>query len=91
MLCICQTPQEYYKHRLAKTRENVLNHIYENPPVSPIPKMRENMRLRLRYKEAVQEAHEICSKDRTSDACHLAWYEVDELEESILRLYPDIW
>ena len=91
MLCICQTPQEYYKHRLAKTRENVLNHIYENPPVSPIPKMRETMRLRLRYKEAVQEAHEICSKDRTSNACHLAWYEVDELEESILRLYPDIW
>lgn len=91
MLCICQTPQEYYKHRLAKTRENVLNHIYESPPISPIPKIRENRRLRLRYKEAVQEAHEICSKDRTSNACHLAWYEVDELEESILRLYPDIW
>ncbi len=91
MLCICQTPREYYKHRLAKTRENILNHVYENAPTPPIPKTQENTRLRLRYKEAVQEAYEICSKDGTSDACYLAWYEVDDLEDSMLRLYPDTW
>ncbi len=91
MLCICHTPQDYYKQRLAKTRENVLNHIYKNTPTSTTtPKIPDNTRLRLRFKEAVQEAHEICDEDKTSNACYLAWDEVDELEDSMLRLYPDI-
>ncbi len=90
MLCICHTPQDYYKQRLAKTRENVLNHIYKNTPTSTPSRIPDNTRLRLRFKEAVQEAHEICDKDKTSIACYIAWDEVDELEDSMLRLYPDI-
>ncbi|MDB4675376.1 hypothetical protein OAE98_01175 [Akkermansiaceae bacterium] len=44
-----------------------------------------NPRLRLRFKEAIEEAQEICEEDITSEACHWAWYEVDELEDSIMR------
>jgi len=29
--------------------------------------------------------------DKDSSECHWAWYEVDELEDSMLRLYPDRW
>lgn len=76
-----------YKYRLDKTRKNVLNEIYQqqsfripsNRPVS------DNLRLRLRFREAVEEAQEICSHDKNSKECHFAWYEVDELEDSIDR------
>jgi hypothetical protein len=51
--------------------------------------MRENLRLRLRFTEAIKEAQEMCEIDKDSSECHWAWYEVDELEDSILRLYPD--
>ena len=44
-----------------------------------------NPRLRLRFREAIEEAQEICEEDTTSEACHWAWYEVDELEDSIMR------
>lgn len=91
MLCLFHTPQEYYEHRLSKTRENVLNHIYKTTPETKTPKKHDNLRLRLRFKEAIQEAQEICYADKTSNACHVAWGEVDELEDSILRLYPDRW
>ena len=39
--------------------------------------------------EAIKEAQEICEIDKDSSECHWAWYEVDELEDAILRLYPD--
>ena len=48
------------------------------------------MRLRLRFKEAIQEAQEICQEEgKKSKECHLAWYEVDELEDAMSRYYPD--
>lgn len=78
-----------YKYRLEKTRKNVLNEIYEKQPIKikpnkPVP---ENLRLHLRFKEAIEEAEEICSVDKNSKECHFAWYEVDELEDSIARWY----
>ena len=76
-----------YKYRLEKTRKNVLNEIYEKKAVKPKPKTPtpENLRLHLRFKEAIEEAEEICSIDKNSKECHFAWHEVDELEDSIAR------
>ena len=45
----------------------------------------DNPRLRLRFKEAIEEAQEIYELDVHSEECHLAWYEVDELEDSLMR------
>ena len=40
---------------------------------------------RLRYNEAIKEALEICENNKNSKECHLAWYEVDELEDAMMR------
>jgi hypothetical protein len=74
-----------YKIKLAKTQVNVLNGLYHRPPIKREPIVPDNPRLRLRFKEAIEEAQEICEEDITSEACHWAWYEVDELEDSIMR------
>ena len=74
-----------YKLRLAQTRVNVLESIYKKP-VIVAPVVRENMRLRFRFTEAIREAQDICSVDETSSECHWAWYEVDELEDSLMRI-----
>ena len=75
-----------YKIKLKKTRINVLNSLYHRPPIHrEIKDEIANPRLRLRFKEAIEEAQEICEEDTTSEACHWAWYEVDELEDSVMR------
>jgi len=45
-----------------------------------------NVRLRFRFREAIKEAQDICAMDKNSQECHMAWYEVDELEDSLMRL-----
>ena len=77
-----------YKIKLAKTRKNVLEAMYQRPCITEVRPIKENLRLRLRFTEAIKEAQEICEMDAYSSECHWAWYEVDELEDSILRLYP---
>lgn len=89
MRCVAYSSNDSYKYRLAKTRENVLNDLYERKPVEQKPKRADNLRLRLRFKEAIQEAQEICKLDKDSSECHWAWYEVDELEDAMSRYYPD--
>jgi len=90
MRCVAYSSNDSYKYRLAKTRENVLNDLYERKAVEQKPKRADNMRLRLRFKEAIQEAQEICQEEgKKSKECHLAWYEVDELEDAMSRYYPD--
>ncbi len=74
-----------YKIKLAKTRKNVLESMYRRPNIAEVRPIKENPRLCLRFKEAIEEAQEICEEDTTSEACHWAWYEVDELEDSIMR------
>jgi hypothetical protein len=78
-----------YKHRLIKTRQNVLKDIYKRCDsgfIQTTSKKHRNDRLRLRFKEAIQEAQEICaSKGEKSNECHVAWWEVDELEDAIHR------
>ena len=57
--------------------------------IAEVRPIKENLRLRFRFTEAIKEAQDICKIDKDSSECHWAWYEVDELEDSILRLYPD--
>ena len=79
-----------YKIKLAKTRKNVLEAMYQRPSIVEVRPIRENMRLRLRFKEAIQEAQDTCQEEgEKSKECHWAWYEVDELEDSMARYYPD--
>lgn len=85
MRCVAYSSGDLYKYKLAKTRENVLNNLYEKKAVEQRPKPVENLRLRLRFKEAIEEAQEICEEDMESQECHWAWYEVDELEDCIMR------
>jgi hypothetical protein len=85
MRCVAYSSSDSYKYKLAKTRENVLNNLYEKKAVEQRPKLAENLRLRLRFKEAIEEAQEICEEDKESQKCHLAWYEVDELEDALMR------
>ena len=89
MRCVAYSSNDSYKYRLAKTRENVLNDLYERKAVEQKPKRVDNLRLRLRFKEAIQEAQEICELNKDSSECHFAWYEVDELEDAMSRYYPD--
>jgi hypothetical protein len=74
-----------YKIKLAKTRKNVLEGVYRRPSVVEVRPIRENLRLRLRFTEAIKEAQEICEDNIESQECHWAWYEVDELEDSLMR------
>ena len=89
MRCLAYSSNDSYKHKLIKTSQNVLNDVYEKKAVERHPKQAENLRLRLRFKEAIQEAHEICEEEgKKSKECHLAWYEVDELDDAMSRYYP---
>ena len=87
MKCVATfSENKLYKIKLAKTRVNVLNRLYHRPPIKrEVSNEIANPRLRLRFKEAIEEAQDICEEDITSEACHWAWYEVDELEDSLMR------
>lgn len=90
MRCIAYSSNDSYKHKLIKTSQNVLNDVYKKKAIEQKPKQAENLRLRLRFKEAIQEAQEICEDEgKKSKECHLAWYEVDELDDAMSRYYPN--
>jgi len=74
-----------HKYKLNKIRVNVLEGMYNKAHIQPERKNIDNLRLRLRFKEAIKEAHEICSNTKNSYECHIAWHEVDELEDSMMR------
>jgi hypothetical protein len=87
MKCIATfSENNLYKLKLKKTRVNVLNELYHRPPIKgEVSNEIANPRLRLRFKEAIEEAQEICEEDVESQECHWAWYEVDELEDALMR------
>jgi len=96
MNCLAYSENDFYKYRLAKTRQNVLKDIYKRcdevtlKAPGPTPKKKENARLRLRFREALKEAQDVCIEEgENSNECHLAWYEVDELEDALQRFYSD--
>jgi hypothetical protein len=86
MKCVATfSENSLYKIKLAKTRKNVLEGMYQRPSIAEVKPVRENLRLRLRFTEAIKEAQEICEDNTESQECHWAWYEVDELEDSLMR------
>ena len=86
MKCIATfSENSLYKIKLTKTRKNVLEGMYRRPSIVEVRPIRENLRLRLRFTEAIKEAQEICEDNIESQECHWAWYEVDELEDSLMR------
>jgi hypothetical protein len=86
MKCVATfSENNLYKIKLAKTRKNVLEGMYRRPSIVEVRPIRENLRLRLRFSEAIKEAQEICEDNIESQECHWAWYEVDELEDSLMR------
>jgi len=86
MKCVATfSENKLYKIKLAKTRKNVLEGMYRRPSIVEVRPIRENLRLRLRFTEAIKEAQEICEDNIESQECHWAWYEVDELEDSLMR------
>jgi hypothetical protein len=86
MKCVATfSENNLYKIKLAKTRKNVLESMYRRPSIVEVRPIRENLRLRLRFTEAIKEAQEICEDNIESQECHWAWYEVDELEDSLMR------
>ena len=96
MKCLAYSDNDFYKYRLAKTRQNVMKDIYKRCEKvtlaypEPISKPRENIRLRLRFKEAINDAQKVCIEEgENSNECHVAWYEVDELEDAMHRFYSN--
>ena len=86
MKCVATfSENNLYKIKLAKTRKNVLESMYRRPSIVEVRPIRENLRLRLRFTEAIKEAQEICEDNIESQECHWAWYEEDELEDSLMR------
>ena len=55
-----------YKIKLAKTRKNVLEAMYQRPSIVEVRPIRENLRLRLRFTEAIKEAQDMCKIDKDS-------------------------
>ena len=51
----------------------------------------ENPRLQFRFAEALDEADEKCYVSGTSEECFAAWQEVDELEDSMMRLGVEVF
>ena len=86
MKCVASfSENNLYKIKLAKTRVNTLNQLYRRPPIKREPIIPDNPRLRLRFREAIEEAQEICEEDLNSEECHWAWDVVDELEDALMR------
>ena len=77
--------QTDYTYRLQKTRQNVLKYLYERESIRIPVKVHQNPRLKFRFREAIEEAQHVCSLDNNSRECMLAWYEVDELEDCMMR------
>ena len=72
-------------------RKNVLEGTYSKKIKLEFEKV-ENPRLQYRFAEAIDNANQICA-NASSDECFNAWDEVDELEDSMMRLglnlFPD--
>lgn len=86
MRCVATFSENHlYKIKLAKTRVNALNQLYRRPPIKREPIIPDNPRLRLRYREAIEEAQEICEENVDAEECHCAWDVVDELEDALMR------
>jgi len=71
-------------------RKNILEGTY-NKKVNIAFQTFENPRLQFRFAEALDEADEKCYVSGTSEECFAAWQEVDELEDSLMRLGVEVF
>ena len=86
MRCVSFSHDNIYEYKRFKIKTTILETIYKKSFVcTPVNEIKDNPRLRYRFKEAIDEAHEICSKDAHCSDCFAAWEEVDELEDSMMR------
>ena len=83
-------PNDIYKYRRIKIRTTILETIYNKPSVQMKSERHDNDRLRFRFREAIREAQDICEENKGCRACYEAWYEVDELEDSLMRLGEEV-
>ena len=83
-------PNDIYKYRRIKIRTTILETIYKKPSVSVKSEIHGNDRLRFRFREAIREAEKICAEEDSCRECYDAWYEVDELEDSLMRLGEEV-
>ena len=83
-------PNDIYKYRRIKIRTTILETIYKRPCINMKSERHDNDRLRFRFREAIREAEEICADNKGSRECYNAWYEVDELEDSLMRLGEEV-
>ena len=90
MILASHKPHDIYKYRRIKIRTTILETIYNKSPISMNSERHDNDRLRFRFREAIREAEEICSEKKECSACYNAWYEVDELEDSLMRLGEEV-
>jgi hypothetical protein len=71
-------------------RKNILEGTYSKK-VNIAFQTFENPRLQFRFAEALDEADEKCYVSGTSEECFAAWQEVDELEDSLMRLGVEVF
>jgi neutral trehalase len=90
MLRASYQPNDIYKYRRIKIRTTILETIYKKPSISMSSERHGNDRLRFRFREAIREAEEICEENKRCRECYEAWYEVDELEDSLMRLGEEV-
>lgn len=83
-------PNDIYKYRRIKIRTTILETIYKKPCINMKSERHDNDRLRFRFREAIREAEEICADNKGCRECYNAWYEVDELEDSLMRLGEEV-
>ena len=85
------TPQPSPENKRHQIRKNVFESTYSKK-INITFETVENPRLQYRFAEAIAEAKEKCA-DSSTDECFHAWDEVDELEDSMMRvglnLFPD--
>jgi hypothetical protein len=92
MKCITYSQNNPYEYKKFKIRSAILESIYRKPFSCSIADNKiDNARLRFRFREAIDDAHAICSDNMNSRDCYMAWEEVDELEDSMMRIGMEVF
>ena len=78
------------ENKRRQIRKNILEGTYSKK-VNIAFQTFENPRLQFRFAEALDEADEKCYVSGTSEECFAAWQEVDELEDSLMRLGIEVF
>ena len=91
MKCLAFSQKELYEYRRFKIRTTILETIYNKRFTCDAIKRVNNPRLKYRFREAIDDAHDICSKNSNCYECYAAWEEVDELEDAMMRAGMEVF